>query len=359
MNKTILLGAAGLASVTAFAQIDVADYLAIGGFIDMSYSSASTEGDRISDDSDTSFAVDQVEINFFVNYENVSGQIDIDTSGGLGSLRIEQAFATYSITDMLSITAGRYDSSIGFDAFEPTGLYQFSLAYDLHDATGLAPSFAVSPGQLTGINVDLTADAFSVGGSIVDGIYGQDGRLGGESEDDDDAPNNSTVGVEVYGAFTGVEGLLIYTGFAYDWVEATNGSNYIDWTYNLYGLFETGPVTVGAEIIYGEYETLNASGLVGTLGDDAMEFLTQVMVNFAITDQAAVTGRISRIYGENDDTNMELEAYKLTVSPSFVFTDNLSGLVELSYVTGETEMAGAPDTEFESWLLAAELIFAF
>ena len=45
---------------------------------------------------------------------------------------VEQAFVNYALGNGDVITAGRYASMLGFEAFEPTGLYQYSTAYDIN-----------------------------------------------------------------------------------------------------------------------------------------------------------------------------------------------------------------------------------
>ena len=52
----------------------------------------------------------------------------------------EQAFVNYALANGGVVTAGRYASMLGFEAFEPTGLYQYSFAYaigNLGDASVL------------------------------------------------------------------------------------------------------------------------------------------------------------------------------------------------------------------------------
>ena len=49
---------------------------------------------------------------------------------------VEQAFVNYALGNGDVITAGRYASMLGFEAFEPTGLYQYSTAYTINDVSG-------------------------------------------------------------------------------------------------------------------------------------------------------------------------------------------------------------------------------
>ena len=47
----------------------------------------------------------------------------------------EQAFVNLALGNGDVITAGRYASMLGFEAYEPTGLYQYSTAYDIVDGS--------------------------------------------------------------------------------------------------------------------------------------------------------------------------------------------------------------------------------
>jgi hypothetical protein len=129
-NKIVIASAFVAASSLATAEIIINDFLSFEGFVDMSYSHTDNDVSG-STDSDNSFGVDQVEINWLFNFDKVSGVIDFaytgsdasDTPVGSGDeTQLEQAYVTYSLEDGTAITAGRFESMLGFEAFEPTGL---------------------------------------------------------------------------------------------------------------------------------------------------------------------------------------------------------------------------------------------
>ena len=74
------------------------------------------------------------------------------------------------------------------------------------------------------------------------------------------------------------------------------------------------------------------------------------MANYAITDSAAVTFRYSVTAESGGKT---VDETKLTISPSYVFNDNLSGLVE--YSTFDQDGTAAETEDY----FAAELIYTF
>jgi len=122
---------------------------------------------------------------------------------------------------------------------------------------------------------------------------------------------------------------------------------------NTYLTFETGAWLFAGEINYGESEgTQIALGDFDT--DNEVEAVQALlMANYAYSQAASLTGRVSYIDHENDNGE-EFDAMKYTVAHNYAFTDNLALVNELSYADGED--AGA---DFDSLLFATALIFSF
>ena len=82
-------------------------------------------------ESDNSFAIDQVEIDWLFNFGKVTAQVDLSMKiVQWDDNEVEQAFVSYDLGNGAALTMGRYESMLGLEAKEPTGLYQFSTAYD-------------------------------------------------------------------------------------------------------------------------------------------------------------------------------------------------------------------------------------
>ena len=67
------------------------------------------------------------------NFGKVTAQVDLqyeNNAGGQNDTEVEQAFVSYDLGNGSALTMGRYESMLGLEAKEPTGLYQFSTAYD-------------------------------------------------------------------------------------------------------------------------------------------------------------------------------------------------------------------------------------
>ena len=300
----------------------------LGGFIDIA-------GQKQGADSETSF-VGQVELNLDFSSGPVSASVDLDftesqglsdgdgdgfvedddTTGG----NLEEAVVTYDFGNGLSVSAGKMLSYMGFEAYDPTNMYQYSYAYDIgfQNDTGAQMIYDAYD---VGVSIDYGTDAFSIG-------------LWSSMEAD--------AGYEIALAYTGVENFTakaIYSDFSAPTSEAYEKSTY--WvSYQLDKLLIAGEIA--------ENDQLDT-------GDDVEGFL--IMANYGVTDAAAITLRYSGIEltGATNGT-VSYEGTKFTISPSYVFNDNLSGLVE--YSSYDTDIATGTLVEPED-LIAVELIYTF
>jgi len=368
-NKIALASAFLAASSLATAEIVINDFLSFEGFIDMSYSHTDVDSKiGILDGSDNSFDIDQVEIDWLFDFDPVTAQIDLAYEGSDGDQEtaVEQAFATYHFDgdfEGSAITAGRFASMLGFEAFEPTGLYQFSFAYDM----------SILPGYAQGVKFTHESDNTFLGLSILDSYVEREdddpynGRLGG-SED-------SSYAIEVAGAYYMDNGLGFFLGGYYEDAEAdsdaadgfdADGDNY---AINAYVTFETGAWIFAAELNYGESET-NAYGVdygtdpvFGNLeinGTDDEAFSGLLMANYAYSEKASVTGRLSyESFEYENDFDDEIEQVKFTLAHGYAISDNLSLVTEISYAEATVENNLGLDEDIDTLVGAVELLFAF
>ena len=318
--KNKLLSLASLLAVFNANAIEIGPTgsgIEFGGFVDVFYQSQdSVDGS----DADT-FDAGQVELNFDFTSGPVSVSVDYDLystdgnndgdadqSGG----DLEEAIITYDFGSGFSMTAGKMLSYLGFEAYDPTNMYQYSYAYDMN---GTSASGGVAGGQKIydayddGISLDFGNDMFSIG------IF---------------ASAETDGGFEYAFAFTGVENLTLKAIMA-------------DWdTYEIttfWGSYQFGNLLVGAEIA--------EKDITDTAADDIEGWL--LMGNYAITDSTALTLRYSE-----QEVGPSATYEKITISPSYVFNDNFSGLIE--YSSYDTEGALAVDVND---LFAVELIYTF
>ncbi len=194
---------------------------------------------------------------------------------------VEQAFVNYALGNGDVVTAGRYASMLGFEAFEPTGLYQFSTAYS---ASGL-------PGYAQGVKFTRESNTSFFGLSIQDEAF--------DVDSDDNNLSSSSYAIEAAYAQDLGNGFAVFIGGAFE--DADAGDTYI---VNAYTTYET-----GAWLFIGEYNmTAHDVSTLGELeidtflgGNDVDVMSGLVMANYAYSDDSSVTARLS--YEEVEDEN--------------------------------------------------------
>ena len=330
-------------------EIVVNDFLSFEGFVDSSYSHTDAEAGSVNE-SDNSFQVDQVEISWLFDFVAVTAQVDVeyegesydrqDTDGALGdtvsqdTVIVEQAFVNYALGNGDVVTAGRYASMLGFEAYEPTGLYQYSTAYDI---SGF--NFAVNSEYVQGVKYTRTTETTFFGISVQDQAFGTDGdRLGGD--------DNGTYGLEVAGSMDLGNGFTVFAGATFE--SADQDSE----LYNAYVTYETGAWLFAAEINIGEGEQAAAADI------DLMSGL--LMANYAYSDVASVTARISAI--EVEIGNSDLDITKYTLAHNYALSDNLLLVTEVSFADGDldlTDNSTDDSIDGDATTVAVELLFTF
>jgi len=298
----------------------------LGGFIDLA-------GQKQGSDSETSF-VGQVEVNLDFSSGPVSASVDVDFTESQGISdsdddgevdsntstggNLEEATITYDFGNGFSITAGKMLSYMGFEAYDPTNMYQYSYAYEIGGA-GDTGAQMIYDAYDVGASVDYSNDMFSVG------VW---------------SSLEADAGYELALAFTGIENLTakaIYSDFSAPTTEAYEKSTY--WiSYQLDKLLIAGEIA--------ENDQLDS-------GFDVDGYL--VMANYGLSDKVGITLRYSgiEVTGATNDI-VAYEGTKFTISPSYTFTDNFSGLLEYSSYDKEDGTLDEPEE-----LLAAELIYTF
>ncbi|MDE0770160.1 MAG: porin [Opitutaceae bacterium] len=311
MNKLLKLSLAGLFLATSAlqGQIEINENLSITGFLDMSAVETDSEPNN---NSNSTFNLDQVEIDFLLNFDELSGQIDLNYLGGNDDkFDLEQAFMRYDLGDGSDVEAGKFLSYMGFETFEPTGLYQYSYAYDIRNAI---------PGHHNGVRYNYNDDFLSLGLGLLDSVYDPDGSI-----------QDSGHGIEAKIAITPLEGWTIFLGFAKDSMEGASQDKDL---INFWTSYETGNVTWALE--FNKYD-------FGPT-DVGSQFL--VMANLGLTETAGITFRVSE---DDQDFKGGDTATKFTVSPNLSINDNLGVLFELSqtdYGTEGTVTSAAFETIF-------------
>ena len=346
MKNKIAIASAFLAATSfSMGEIVVNEFLSFEGFVDSSYSHTNSDEDAGGQESDNSFQVDQVEISWMFNFDVVTAQIDLEYEGGdhpggdIYDDEVEQAFVNYALGNGDVITAGRYASMLGFEAFEPTGLYQYSTAYTINDVSGnstVPQGFQAISEYVQGVKFTRTSDTTFFGISLQDQSFGNNGdRLGGDRNN-----NDSSYAVEVAYSIDLGNGFNLFAGVALE--DADSGDNEL---FNFYATYETGAWLFAAELNVGENEQLGAL-------DDVDYSSGLLMANYAYSDVASVTGRISMVEIETGADDYDFKKY--TVAHNYALADNLLLIAEISM--GELEDDG---DDYDITEFAVELLFTF
>ena len=270
--------------VPASAEIKLNDNLSVSGFLDMS--TVTTMGAE----TETHLSFDQFEMDFHLNYGSVTGQIDIDSTDSDQGLKLEQGFITFTTPPGVSIIVGRILSSLGFEAEEPTLLYQYSYSEgNPHPGYQNGVAINVQPMKAAGLYAAFVSSVWDV--------------------DETDA---GTPGIEVQLALTPIDQITAKVGYALDAMD-----DYTQTELNAWLSFAQGPLTLAGEV--------DLLGNWGEEGNSGMHFLGMANVSLAdiISAPVGVTLRFSGITTDNEDTSTEF-----TFSPSYTVTDNWLLLAE-------------------------------
>ena len=300
---------AAVASVTAQAEIELAEGFSLQGFLDVSASSSDVDGK----DTKNTAEIGEFEVDFLYGGDSTNAQVDLNYTDSSGGVDLEQAFVGFSVSEQFSLKAGKFLSSIGYETYDVSGLNQFSHA---------ASTAGIYPGHHTGLAGVYSGDTFGVYGSVVDGTWSAD------SDTDD-------LGYEVQVFTSPAEGLTIKLGYATE-----SGDAYDKSIINLWAGYSVDSLTVAAE--YSSIDNFEISNL--DVLEDADAYM--LMGNYAFTDRFNATLRYAHL-----DVDGGVEIDQFTISPRFVISDNVSVITEYS----KSDSDGGADED----LLAARVLYTF
>ena len=313
-NKITTLTLASMLAISNISAIEIGPTgsgIEFGGFVDWAYQSQDKPDGT---DADT-FDATQVELNLDFTSGPISVSIDYDivstegasNSGGQHGANLEEAIVTYDFGNGFSVTAGKMLSYLGFEAYDAPNMYQYSYAYDAN-GSGVNGGQNIYDGYDDGISLDFTNDMFSFG------VF---------------ASAESDGGYEFALAFTGIDNLTVKAVMA-DW------DSYKVTT--LWASYQYDKLLLAAEVAKRDLEN-STTDVDGWL----------LMGNYSINDKVALTLRYS-------EQEVGLESYeKFTLSPSYAFNDNFSGLLEYSSYDVENVASSKDPND----LFAVELIYTF
>lgn len=324
MKNKILATLVAFGLVGSVSAIEINDNLSVNGFIDGSYNSLDAPTTASATQTSTTDAdnlgLDEVEVNFLLNVGNVAGELHIDntTPAGTDKADIEQAHITYNFNDNLSITFGKYGSSLGFEGEDPAGLFTYSRAYESGNF-----NFGNVDGQINGSNNVYEGIAFN---------YGADNYSVNLSLHEAANANLDTedLNVELSLSYTGIENLAIGGGYLFDNRDLASAEADV---INVHAAY-----TAGKALIAAEYSKIDA-----TTDLDAM----MILVDYDVSDKLGIAVRYS-----SEEESASVDVDKLTIAPNYAITESLGAILEYSDISHDT--AGS-DYDY----LALELTYTF
>ena len=170
---------------------------------------------------------------------------------------LEEAVITYDFGNGFSVSAGKMLTYMGFEAFDPTNMYQYSYAYDY----GNYAVQSIYDAYDVGVSLDYGTDDYSIG------VW---------------TSAENSAGYELALAYTGIESLTAKAIWS-DFSDQVGGPSYTKNTY--WVSYELGNLLVAGEIAEADIKD-------GAGGDDKDGFL--IMGNYAFTDKVALTLRYSQ-----------------------------------------------------------------
>ncbi len=302
----------GLGAAASFADVKLSDNLSINGFLDMSANGMAPDtGPKT-----LNAEIDQFEVDFMLKYGFLTARTDINSIGPTGAVVFEQGFVTASLTPALSMSVGKFLSSSGFEAAEPTGLYQYSQSKLLTGYAG--PTYGYYE---NGLNIAYAAPKFALYGAVLTSVWS------GSGENDLKTP-----GFEAQVALMPIEGVTAKATFLHEIYDDTSSANHDSQSeVNVWASYAKGPLTVAGEYSY----------LMNWHAKDETGNGWLVMGNYKITDKLAATVRYSGIKlktPKDPDT-------EITFSPSYAVSPNWLVLAEIRQdLDSKTTEYAAEDT---------------
>src|SRR5580704_7340853 len=323
--------AAFAAALPAFAQIKINDNLSVTGWTVGSYQYTGTEGVGATkttaatpNTSSDSFNVDATYLAATITpTKNVTGTVSLyykpDSEGGINGVGEEvtllDANVAYAATDTLTVTAGKFLSPLGYESYYAISDNMISLA----NQQFLAPI----PGYHEGVNLVYAPDkTTTVGIGLVDSLYGNNLA---STEGDGHLEHN--LGTEGYIQYTGVTNLTLWLGAGYDSKGGPQNPLHDVYVVDLWASYQIDKTSsVAIEEIYKDGGDV-AFGVAPT--NKGSNWLVYYQYNF--TDKLSAWACFS---GEDTSSLGAVSGpryWKLSLSPAYAITPNLSVKAQYSY----------------------------
>jgi hypothetical protein len=286
------------ASLTAFADVKVNDSLTVSGYAAGSYRFQDWDPGTSTD----KFDLDAVKTLFQGNFKPVTGVVSLyHQPNQVHDVTVLDAYATVDVGGGSTITAGKFLSYLGYEAFDLVNMTQISYA----NGDFLGPI----PGYHSGVKWDYSDKETGFGLALLDSVYSGSHYLKGDGE------LKHNAGFEGYFVYKGIPDVTVWTGFAYDTKGNTIHKNDEILTLNIWASYNLSKdATLALEYVNKD----------GGLGDKGYNWLVFLGYQFDPKFYGAF-----RVSGEKLKSGPGFT--KLTVGPAYKVNDNFQVRAEVSY----------------------------
>ena len=302
--------AAALAANALSAEIALSEQFALSGYIAGSATYTKLEHT----DSDSNADLDAMKLTGVAKFAPVTVTTSLfafGTGEGDGyncSPIFLDAYGTYDFGNGTTVTAGKYLSWLGYEAFDIPNMLQLTYAN---------PTAGYIPAYHTGVKVEKSTDDFAIGVGVTDSLYGPAYYKG-----DGDLDNG--VGLEGYFTYKAIKDFTWFAGLGYDTGDTAKSKHFVadTWAQYVYGKF-----TFAGEFCYGstDYKSTGSEDGYFALG----------LVKYQVDEKWAATFRLSAGEGEAHDNFV-----RATFAPAYAVTKNLDVVAEYSYTDYDEDVVG-------------------
>ncbi|MGI2259931.1 porin [Shewanella sp. GXUN23E] len=311
MNKllcTVLM----TSCVSAVADESVMDKLTISGYLDASATQVK-ETDQKADDK---LQLDTLELRF--DYQ-VTDRLTVNThirgSGVDENVILEQAHLNYLVAEGVTLTAGKFLSVQGFEAYHSPDLYQYSTSATL-----------VYPGMMNGVSMRYDNDLVSVYGAIVSSAW--------DSEDGDVGDNGYEAAIKL----RPISGLSVHLGYTSE----DRGNDTTRALFNGWASYQVGQLLMAAE-----YNHIEDWIQPNDKGDGWL-----VMGNYHFNDSWGLTLRTSALKVKSAGGDDLEDISKWTVAPLYSVNENWEMIFEYNRL--KNHLTG---TDTDTFAIEAIVVF--
>ena len=316
MNKRFIFAAGALvaSTLTAFGDIKINENFSISGYAVGSYEYVSPDPgqdyDSLFNGAKDTPSADALKTIFTMNFKPVTGVVslfyipNIPTGVMKNELTILDAYATVDAGGGYLVTAGKFLSYMGYEAFDPVNMTQITYSPVTVGTLGAVPAYH------TGVKLDYADKMVGYGVAVLDSVYSPFGIDKGDGE------LRHNAGFEAFITSKGLGDLTLWGGVAYD----TKGNFQSHNVVTLDGW---------AQYAIDKQNTIAAELCSKDGGNFAKGWTWLAFYQLAMTDKTSLVARIGgeKLSGKTPGSDF----MQYTIGPSFKVSDNLIVRAEYSY----------------------------